>query len=187
MQTAWTNEKFAPDLLPHQTDIVDLMLDQIVHMEQNLSQLGRNDFRLIAHRMELARIKYIISSYLRSRLVKIEQFAAAILADEEKRSPDERRLSAEERQFADAYVANVSGHFRHIALRHMPLNLQETEAAQVVRPNVREHVFLKAIVSVSSVVVGRDDEEVDLVAGSRHIMPYNLAAELVLDGRVQLI
>lgn len=163
------------------------MLGQIVHMEQNLAQLHRNDFRLIAHRMELARIKYIVSSYLRARLVKIERYTSDILAADDRRLPAERLLSAEERQFADAYAGNVAGHFKHIALRHMPLNLQEPSPAEVVRPNVREHVFLRANVSVSSVVVGRDDEEVDLVAGSRHIMPYNLAAELVLDGRVQLI
>lgn len=41
--------------------------------------------------------------------------------------------------------------------------------------------------SVDSVVIGRFDEEVDLLVGSRHIMPYNLAADLVLDERVQLI
>lgn len=163
------------------------MLGQIMHMEQNLAQLHRNDFRLIAHRMELARIKYIVSSYLRARLVKIERYTSDILAADDRRLPAERLLSAEERQFADAYAGNVAGHFKHIALRHMPLNLQEPSPAEVVRPNVREHVFLRANVSVSSVVVGRDDEEVDLVAGSRHIMPYNLAAELVLDGRVQLI
>lgn len=157
------------------------MLDQIVHMEQNLSQLQRNDFRLIAHRMELARIKYIVSSYLRTRLAKIERYTAAILAD----AP--ARLSAEERKFADAYLANERAHFRNTALRHMPLNMQEPNAQEVCRPNVREHVFLKANTSVASVVVGRDDEEVDLLDGSRHIMPYNLASELVLDGRVQLI
>lgn len=42
-------------------------------------------------------------------------------------------------------------------------------------------------ISVSSVVIGKNDEEVDLLVGSRHIMPYNLAEELILDGRVQLI
>lgn len=43
------------------------------------------------------------------------------------------------------------------------------------------------LLAVPCVVIGKNDEEVDLVSGSRHIMPYNLAAELILDGRVQLM
>lgn len=41
--------------------------------------------------------------------------------------------------------------------------------------------------SVSSVIVGVNDEEVDLQLGSRHIMPYKLAADLLKNGDVQLL
>lgn len=40
---------------------------------------------------------------------------------------------------------------------------------------------------VASVVVGNDEEEVDIAAGSQHMMPYMLASDLVLNGSVQLI
>lgn len=40
---------------------------------------------------------------------------------------------------------------------------------------------------VSSVIVGVNDEEVDLQYGSRHIMPYKLAADLLKNGDVQLL
>lgn len=124
-----------------------MMLNQIVHMEDNIKVLGKNDFRFIAHKMELERIKYIISSYLRCRLKKIEKFGSEIIQQEEGRT--EKRLSHEEHEFAVAYITNMRNHFHHIALKHMPLNLQETTAREVVRPNIAEHVFLKANVSGS--------------------------------------
>lgn len=52
---------------------------------------------------------------------------------------------------------------------------------------LNETIFKYFFGLVESVVIGRFDEEVDLLAGSRHIMPYNLAADLILDERVQLI
>lgn len=116
-------------------------------MEDNIQALGKNDFRFIAHKMELERIKYIISSYLRCRLKKIEKFANEIIRQEEGRT--EKRLSHEEHVFAVAYIANMKNHFHHIALKHMPLNIQEPTPKEVVRPNIAEHVFLKANVSGS--------------------------------------
>lgn len=38
-----------------------------------------------------------------------------------------------------------------------------------------------------SVVVGVDDEEVDLAANSQHIIPYQLIADLVHKDQVKLI
>lgn len=147
LENAWMNEKFAPEILPHQTDILDLMLDQIVHMEANIAQLNRHDLRLIAHKMELARIRFIISSYLRCRLDKIEKYAVDILAKEDERDASisgGRRLSPQEKTYAESYVTNLNSHFNQVALKNMPLNLQEPSPNQVVRPNLTEHVFLKA-------------------------------------------
>lgn len=67
------------------------MLEQIQHMENNMSKLDKQDFRLLAHRMELERIRFIISSYLRLRLEKIELYTQYILKQESERTPDEQR------------------------------------------------------------------------------------------------
>lgn len=187
LQNTWLNEKFAPELLPHQSDMLDLMLGQIEHMEENISQLDKNDFRYIAHQIELERIKYIVTSYLRCRIKKIETFTRALLEEDDQRSADKRRLSTVERKYAEDHMALVKKHFHQIAIQHMPANLQEESAREVVTPNLMCHIFLRANESVPSVVVGMNDEEVDLEAGSLHIMPYKLASDLLLDEKVQLI
>lgn len=192
--------------------MLDLMLGQVSHMEENVKQLPPNDFRGIIHRMELERIKYIICGYLRCRLAKIEQFTDYILAQEANR--DEKLLSAEEFTYATNYLKMNKNHFQQIVLQHIP-TLKDDYAQNMARPNDMSHVFLVAnkdgkvesighnsvdkvtlvtrrpligrSISVPSVIVGVNDEEVDLQVGSRHIMPYKLLADLLKNGDVQLI
>ncbi|XP_031636303.1 DNA replication complex GINS protein SLD5 [Contarinia nasturtii] len=187
VQNTWLNEKFAPELLPHQTDMLDLMLGQVEHMEGNISELDKYDFRYVAHRIELERIKYIVTNYLKCRIRKIETFTRSILEEDNQRPNNKKRLSNEERQYAEAHMALIKKHFHQIAIQHMPANLQEEKADEIVKPNLMSHIFLRAIESVPSVVVGMNDEEVDLEAGSLHIMPYKLASDLLLDEKIQLI
>jgi len=42
-------------------------------------------------------------------------------------------------------------------------------------------------ISVPAVIVGVDDEEVDMAAGSQHIIPYQLVADLIQNNQAQLI
>ncbi|KAG4074199.1 hypothetical protein HA402_015502 [Bradysia odoriphaga] len=184
LRQAWLNERFAPEILLHQTDMLDLMLGQVSHMEENVKQLATNDFRGIIHRMELERIKYIISSYLRCRLAKIENFTDFILAQEATR--EEKLLSDGELAYATTYLKMNKNHFQQIVLQHIP-TLKDDYAQNMARPNEMSHIFLVANKDVPSVIVGVNDEEVDLQVGSRHIMPYKLAADLLKSGDVQLI
>ncbi len=135
------NEKFAPEILVHQTEMLDLMLGQVAHMEGNVKQLEKNDFRGIIHRMELERIKYIICSYLRCRLAKIENFTDFILAEEAKR--EEKRLSDEEFTYATTFSRITKNHFQQMVLKHIP-TLKDDYAQNMARPNDMSHVFLMA-------------------------------------------
>ncbi|XP_061399564.1 DNA replication complex GINS protein SLD5 [Musca vetustissima] len=186
LETAWTNEMCAPDILQHQSDMLELMMGQVAHMEENMKDLDKNDFRFVVHQMELERIRYVMASYLRCRLQKIEMYTKHILNEESTRSTEEKRLSPEETKFAHEYYENTEECFQQVALQYMP-NTQRSEADQrIVRPNLMSHVFVKANVSVPAVVVGVDDE-VDLAAGSQHIIPYQLIADLIQKHQVQLI
>lgn len=40
IEEAWLNEKFAPEILPHRSDLVDCMLQQITHMEENMKRFN---------------------------------------------------------------------------------------------------------------------------------------------------
>lgn len=147
LETAWTNEMCAPDILQHQSDMLELMMGQVAHMEENMKDLDKNDFRFVVHQMELERIRYVMASYLRCRLQKIETYTKHLLNEESTRSAEKKRLSPEETKFAQEYYENMEECFQQIALQYMP-NTQRSEADQrIVRPNLMSHVFVKANVS----------------------------------------
>lgn len=190
IENAWMNETFAPEILPHQSDLVDCMLQQIAHMEENVKRLDKNDLRALVHRMELDRIRYVISSYLRTRLEKIERYTIHILSEEENRNPDEEPyLTPGELRFAKEHLANLETLFKTVALQHMPPNFQQFEVNKfTVKPNIQAHVFLRANQRVTGVVVpGTLNEEIDFEEGSQHIIQYSAVAHLVKAGAVQLI
>lgn len=189
IEEAWLNEKFAPEILPHQSDLVDCMLQQITHMEQNMKRLEKGDLRLLIHMMELDRIRFLISSYLRIRLEKIEKYAIHILSQEANRSLEECYLTSAELQFAKDFIASIETLFKATALNYMPGNFQTFEKDQLsVKPNMQAYVFLRANDRITGVVLpGSIDEEIDFEPGSQHIVPYKAVADLVKSGAVQLI
>ncbi|XP_015175607.1 PREDICTED: DNA replication complex GINS protein SLD5 [Polistes dominula] len=189
IENAWLNEKFSPEILPHKFDLVDCMLQQISHMEENVKRLERDDLRLWIHKMELERIRFLISSYLRMRLDKIERYTIHILSEEAARQPEEAYLTPNEVRFAKEYLGSVENLFKTVALQHMPASFQAFEIEKVsTKPNMQTHVFLRANERITGIILpGVTDEEIDLEAGSQHIIQYNLIADLVKSGAVQLI
>ncbi|XP_066591515.1 DNA replication complex GINS protein SLD5-like [Prorops nasuta] len=190
IEAAWLNEKFAPEILPHQSDLVDCMLQQITHMEENMKRLEKGDLRLVVHGLELDRIKFVISSYLRTRLEKIEKYVWHILAQESNKSSEESYLTSSELQFAKDYSASMETLFNNIALQYMPYNLQSFETNKLmIRPNMQTHVFLQAKKDIDGIIIpdNVEEEAVDFETGSQHIIQYNAIADLVKQGAVQLI
>lgn len=179
------NEKHAPDILPYQGEMVELMLGQLTHMEENLEGINANDFRRITHRMELERIRFVVTSYLRCRLHKIEDFTQHIITEERNRATDKKRLSEAELKFAEEYFDSVEKHFQQLALRHIPPN-QDDLNKRIIRPNLMSNVFLE-VLRPCGVVVNTNDEEIDLSVQSQHMLPYQLISDLVIKGDVQLI
>lgn len=186
LEESWLNEKFSPEILPHRNEMVECMLEQINQMEENLNKLKKGDFRVIVHQMELDRIRFIITSYLRIRLSKIEEFTVHILTEESRRDHASKYLSPGEYKFATEYVRHMENHFHLLAFRHMPGNFQEfNKTKMVVVPNVSSHVFIRAKDNIATVVV--DDEEIDLEENSQHVLPYSSVMEFVRSGSVQLV
>lgn len=163
------------------------MLGQISHMEANMAQLERNDFRSIAHRMELERIRYIIASYLRHRLAKIEMYGESILAEDATRDEDDKYLSESETVFAQAYVQNMNNHFNHILLRHIPESFHDDPKKRMVKPNLMSTVFVRVKSASTSIVINEEDDELDMRAGSQHVVPYKLVSDLLRANKLQLL
>ncbi|XP_026764491.1 DNA replication complex GINS protein SLD5 [Galleria mellonella] len=193
LQSAWQNERLAPEILPHRNDMVECMLGQIQHMERNINKLPKTDLRASIHKMELSRIKFIICNYLKTRLNKIEKYCIPILNEEKQRiDSGTNYLTPSEYKYAQEYLLNLESHLKTVVLNKVPNNMQTFEMSKMaVYPNLQTHVFLQANETVNGVVLedifGDQDEEIDLEEGSQHILQYKPIADLVKNGKVQLI
>lgn len=191
VEQAWLNEKFSPEILPHQTDYIDCLLEQVNEMEDNLAKLSKTDPKVDLHKLELERIKFVITSYLRTRLKKIECFCVSVLEDETNRSEEDSYLSPAELKFAKEFVQNADNHFDTI-LRHLPQFYEKLDKnKKIIEPNLNSFVFLKCNKHIDSVIIKNSlegqEEEIMLEDGTQHLMPYSSIAEFVKNGSIQLI
>lgn len=167
LQSAWQNERLAPEILPHRNDMVECMLGQIQHMERNINKLPKTDLRACIHKMELSRIKFLICNYLKTRLRKIENCCIPIINDEKQRIVNGNNyLTPSEYKYAMDYLGNMESHIKTVALDKMPDNMQHFDLDKLaVYPNLHTHIFLKANETINGVVLEHlmgDDEEIDL-------------------------
>lgn len=104
------NEKMAPELLPFQFSLIETLLRLISNREQMIEQSNSVDvddrFTINIYRMELERVKFVMKSYLRVRLAKIERNLIYII--EKDRS---ELLSEAEKIFAFNILENRKKHF----------------------------------------------------------------------------
>ena len=76
------NEKSAPELLPYQHLLINQVTKLINQQEESLQvQIKYTDDRFYfnIHKMELERVKFMLKSYLRTRLFKIEKYLLYIV------------------------------------------------------------------------------------------------------------
>jgi len=122
MMTLLHNEKMAPELLPFQFSLVEKMLRLISSREQSIEQNRQGDvddrFYLNIYRMELERVKFIMKSYLRTRLAKIERHLVYIV--EKDRS---ELLSEAEKIFALNLLEARKTHFQETFFEKVPREL----------------------------------------------------------------
>ncbi|XP_053434347.1 DNA replication complex GINS protein SLD5 isoform X1 [Nycticebus coucang] len=194
LEQAWMNEKFAPELLESKPEIVECVVEQLEHMEENLRRVKKEDLKISIHRMELERLRYVLSSYLRCRLAKIEKFFPHVLEKEKTRPEGEpSSLSPEEFAFAKEYMASTEHYLKHVALKHMPPNLQKVDLLKSVpKPDLDSYVFLRVRERQENILVEPETDEqrdyvIDLEEGSQHLIRYRTIAPLVASGAVQLI
>uniref|UniRef100_G1SQG0 DNA replication complex GINS protein SLD5 n=1 Tax=Oryctolagus cuniculus TaxID=9986 RepID=G1SQG0_RABIT len=167
---------------------------ELLLVESNLRRAPKGDLKVSIHRMELERIRYVLSSYLRCRLTKIEKFFPHILEKEQARPEGQPSgLSLEELVFAKEYLANTEAYLRNVALKHMPPNLQKVDLLRAVpKPDLDSYVFLRVKQRQENILVEPETDEqrdyvIDLEEGSQHLIRYKTIAPLVASGAVQLI
>ncbi|KAK4465501.1 DNA replication complex GINS protein SLD5 [Cladorrhinum samala] len=191
---AWIAERSAPELLPWPADglferINGNIKAQIEKVEEMTGDMDpRTNFALIVIQTELERYKYLVRSYLRARIAKIDRHTLHYLSTDNLRS----RLSEMELAYATRHQALLHNHYLSSFLSSFPPQLQNLNDAaginMVEAPDLDAAVFIRLLKDIF--VEGRgvdsdvtmDGRESDIV-----ILRWSDAKPLVEAGSAELV
>ncbi|EDQ91685.1 uncharacterized protein MONBRDRAFT_22745 [Monosiga brevicollis MX1] len=193
LKQAWLNEVNAPELLPFETDAVRWLHDAVTAQNEQAEAGAYQDlntkFAFAIYRMEMDRIRYLLSSYLRARLRKIEQHIFHLVHNEDQL----RRLSPQERAFVSNYRRILQNHLDQAFLQqipgaakpscnmeflltmwrhahddfHQPLTLENFRSLNdpqiIEQPNLDRHVFCQFDAPLDVLPLSEDPADRDLV------------------------
>ena len=201
---AWRNEKLAPELLEYEQEYVERvkqaiddkeneiedMEDEIIsNTSSNANNINMDNAKIISSSLywfkkEIERIKYILHSYLRIRLWKIQKYVYYILSDEIQYN----RLSQKEQKFAQKYINLNERHFKNCFLRDLPSKYQTlTEPEMIVKPNLNKFVVIKANENNDNILIENGKHHINLQKNNIFVARYDNFKHLIAQGTVDLI
>ena len=84
-------------------------------------------------------------------------------------------------------MENMNSHFTQILLRHIPESFHDDPKKRMVKPNLMSTVYVRVNSASASVVINEEDEELEMRAGSQHVVPYKLISDLLRRNKLQLL
>lgn len=191
----WMNERHSPDILPNEGELLAGLLDHIRSQSETV-QLLRADpssseeehFRIMLVQTEVERVKFIVRSYIRTRLFKIEKFARYIMTNPEV----QQRLSESEVELARRFARLTDQHFYHSVLQSLPETQQTLDdrppfvPSMVTEPDKTRAVFVLARQDCPPVRLP-DGTALDMRKGHISLTLYSVVEQLIARGEVELV
>ncbi|KRZ92727.1 DNA replication complex GINS protein SLD5 [Trichinella sp. T8] len=189
---AWINELNAPVLLRSEAELVDCVK---LEMKAVVEQLRNwHDLNSIIKRVEIERMRYLLCSYLRTRLKKVIEDQAFYLYAELQANRLSGHISREEHEFLVSYRESVMKHMDVAIYRHIPQNLRAVGDSFKIatRPNLKRFVFVRVLKTMNEVEIASPAETmrmeiVDLQIGTQHLLPFRSILSGLYDGSIQMM
>ncbi|KAI9209470.1 uncharacterized protein BJ171DRAFT_620932 [Polychytrium aggregatum] len=185
---AWINERCAPELLPFETQVVANLTEMIEAQTECISAFNdaertfEDTFANMMLEQELERIKFVIKSYLRTRLRKIQEHTFFILNEAEYSS----RLSPKELEFAQRFQALRDHCCEQSFLNTLPRSYQKPEE-RATAPDMNEAIFCRIREDIGEFQLIDSLETIELRKDDLYILPYQAIRELLRRNLVDLI
>ncbi|KYR00701.1 GINS complex subunit 4 [Tieghemostelium lacteum] len=185
LKQCWINEKFSPDLLNFEGELVAFIMEQIEEKEKNISEDIKNSshqFTANLYEMEIERLKYIIKCYLKIRLKKIEKFYAHILQDDD----EILKLSPNELKYCKSFSNLLENHFKKTFLDALPDVYKENEKENATKPQLDSYIFCKPKENIGDYQID-DEETVEFKINTIYFLRYKPIKFFVESGKIDLI
>ncbi|KAJ4858808.1 hypothetical protein N5P37_000378 [Trichoderma harzianum] len=191
----WVAERSAPELLNWPADglferVNSKIKSQIEKIEDMTGDMDpKTNFALIVIQTELERYKFLVRSYLRTRIAKIDKHTLHYLSTEELR----QRLSPTELAYATRHQALLHNHYLSSFLSSFPQRLQNLNdtagnVSMIDSPDLDTAVFVRLLREKDVFGRGTDvDTILPAANGDVLIMRWSSAKALVEDGDAELV
>ncbi|KAK5663251.1 hypothetical protein OQA88_3678 [Cercophora sp. LCS_1] len=192
---AWVAERSAPELLEWPSNglferINDSIKGQIERVEEMTGDMDpKTNFALIVIQTELERYKFLVRSYLRARLAKIDRHTLHYLSTDALRA----RLSEMELAYATRHQALLHNHYLSSFLSSFPPGLQNLNdtagnVTMVDYPDLDSAVFIRLLRSAMVNGHGVDDDgTVEFEENNILILRWSDAKPLVESRKAELV
>lgn len=153
----------------------------------------KTNFKLIVIQTELERFKFLVRSFLRARLKKIDTHPLHILAQHSAtENSSQPLLSSSEYQYLTSHQALLSGHYAASFLSQFPGSLQRMDdttggVSMVDKPDEDASVFVRCLRDVGEVVVEGTDKRLEMKRGDVWVVRWSTVRGWVGSGDLELI
>ncbi|POS87343.1 hypothetical protein EPUL_003357 [Erysiphe pulchra] len=198
---AWVNERATTELLEWPQDGLitrcrTRVKDQIDLVERLTGNMDpKKNFSLIIIQTDVERWKFMIRSYLRTRLAKIQKFTLHYLSSPELQA----HLSDDESAYAIKYQQILHQHFLNSFLGKFPVNLQNLNdtaggISMIEAPDEEASIFARGLGSRDGGdtvhVTGRgrnENGEIGIARGEVVVAKWSDVREFVKKGEMELV
>ncbi|KXN91306.1 DNA replication complex GINS protein sld5 [Leucoagaricus sp. SymC.cos] len=192
----WINERHAPDILPAQEALLSSILDHL-RRQSDAVQLLRGDpsieddehLRITLVQLDIERVKFIVRSYVRTRLFKIEKYARYITSN----ADIQTRLTASERDHASRHADLNDRHFNFSVLQSLPEPQRHLDdetpyymPPMMTTPDLTKPVFVHALKDCPPVVL-LDGARHEMLKGHISLTHFSVVQHLIARGEAELV
>jgi len=191
---SWIAERAAPEILPYQSALLERLMERIRHQIEFVeNETGNLDpttnFRLILIQTELERVKYLVRSYLRARIHKIDKHTFYILSTPSVRE----RLSPSEQSYLKSHLSILNSHFQSSFLRNFPEKLRRLDdkaggITMIDEPDLDSAVFCRVLKNVEEIIsISGTGDDFRLNEDDMLVVRYSAIRKYVMSGDIELI
>ncbi|KAL7422482.1 GINS complex subunit [Cryptotrichosporon argae] len=191
----WVRERGTVAVLAWEGDLVDSLFDKL-EQQQRLVDTLRADpatsedehFKLLLVQTEMERVNYLVRSYVRTRLHKIEKYAHHITLTPELQT----LLSGAELHHARRYTELVHAHFQSSVLDSLPEFLRRMDetyndgTSMVTKPNLAVPVLIYCRKDCGEVQLESGDTAL-LERKTTHLVKYSLVERWIKLGWAEVL
>ena len=190
LESALRREKVSPEILMYEETLVGKILTGIEEKQEILdstpTETIEQQFEYQIYQLDLDRIKYLLSNYLRTRLIKIQSLAITIAINEQA-----EMLSTTEFDFLKKYYILKTNHFKRSFLLKIPEQFRKIEHEEHSKspdslPNMEKYVFIKALEEIGTYHL-ETGEDIDIHKDDIFLLPYISIKPLLLANKVDVV